>query len=281
MLSFNQTKFYPLAIEGLILAFIVYQMIQHMKVLLILLVFIIPNGKTVIERFKQPDGYQRLIPEANSFGEYLQNFPLKSANTKVYFFNDQEKTNAQHVAVLDIDRGTKDLQQCADAVMRLRAEYLYQEERFKEISFKNFQNVAMSYDKYRQGYRMTNNGFLKLKGADDSKDGFRKYLDMVFNYANTATLQRELINKNLKKIQIGDVFIVATRPYGHAMIVMDVAENSKTKDRVFLLAQSYMPAQDIHIVKNPKGGCWYSIKDIDDKLITPEWTFSGRDLYCF
>lgn len=272
----------PLTIEALFLAFIDYQMFQHMKVLLLLFVFIIPNGKTVIERFKLPDGYQRLKPEANSFGEYLQNFPLKSTNAKVYFFNRKEKISSHHVAVLDIDRGTKDLQQCADAVMRLRAEYLYKQKRFDEISFKNFQNVGMSYKKYCQGYRMTNEGFLKLKGIDNSKEGFRKYLDMVFNYANTATLQRELKNKELKKIQIGDVFIVSnTRPYGHAMIVMDVAENTKTKDRIFLLAQSYMPAQDIHIVKNPQGGCWYNTRDINDKIITPEWTFSSSDLYSF
>ena len=51
-------------------------------------------------------------------------------------------------------------------------------------------------------------------------------------------------------MQIGDVFIKGGFP-GHAVVVLDMAENDRTGQRVFLLAQSYMPAQDIHIMKNP------------------------------
>ena len=49
----------------------------------------------------------------------------------------------------------------------------------------------------------------------------------------------------------------------------------------FLIAQSYMPAQDIHIVKNPKGGVWYSLKDLNIELFTPEWTFPLNALHRF
>jgi Domain of unknown function (4846) len=194
-----------------------------------------------------------------------------------------EKTNSQQMAVLDIDRGTQDLQQCADAVMRLRAEYLYNQKRIEDISFKTFGGVAMNYAQYKQGYRLTNQGFRKTKGVDNSRVGFRKYLDMVFSYANTYTLEKEMkAVKNLKDLQIGDVFIVSNpKSYGHAMIVMDVAENQQTKDKIFLLAQSYMPAQDIHIVKNPRGGVWYSLKDLGNELFTPEWTFPVSALHRF
>jgi hypothetical protein len=242
-----------------------------------------PTGRTVETRFNLPVNYQRLSVNKNSFGEYLRNFPLKNDKAKVYFYNGEEKTNAQQVAVLDIDRGTKDLQQCADVVMRLRAEYLYNQKRIQEISFKTFGGVAMNYDKYKQGYRISNQGFTKIKGADNSGEGFRKYLDMVFSYANTYTLEKEMKTvRDLKDLQIGDVFIVSNpKSYGHAMIVMDVAENSQIKDKIFLLAQSYMPAQDIHIVKNPKGGVWYSLKDLDSQLYTPEWIFPVSALHRF
>jgi hypothetical protein len=242
-----------------------------------------PTGKIVETRFNLPVGYQRVGVVKDSFGAYLRDFPLKEDKSKVYFYNGQEKTNAQQVAVLDIDRGTQDLQQCADAVMRLRSEYLYAKKQFTDISFKTFGGIAMTYDKYKNGYRITNKGFVKAKSADNSKVGFRKYQDMVFNYANTYTLEREMKTvKNLADLQIGDVFIVSNpKSYGHAMIVMDVAENPKTKDKVFLLAQSYMPAQDIHIVKNPKGGAWYSLQDLDSQLYTPEWTFPLTALHRF
>jgi Domain of unknown function (4846) len=242
-----------------------------------------PAGKTVETRFNLPKNYQRLGIEKNSFGEYLRNFLLKNDKAKVYFYNGEEKTNAQQVAVLDIDRGTRDLQQCADAVMRLRAEYLYNQKRIQGISFKTFGGVAMDYGKYKQGYRINSQGFTKIESADNSREGFRKYLDMVFSYANTYTLEKEMKTvKDLKDLHIGDVFIVSNpKSYGHAMIVMDVAENPQTKDKIFLLAQSYMPAQDIHIVKNPKGGAWYSLKDLCNQLYTPEWTFPVSALHRF
>jgi hypothetical protein len=47
-----------------------------------------------------------------------------------------------------------------------------------------------------------------------------------------------------------------------------------------MLAQSYMPAQDIQILKNPNDSDispWYSANFVD-KLLTPEWTFDTGDL---
>jgi Domain of unknown function (4846) len=41
-----------------------------------------------------------------------------------------------------------------------------------------------------------------------------------------------------------------------------------------LLAQSYMPAQDIHLLKNPmqEGSPWFDLAE-GDWLYTPEWVF--------
>ena len=121
------------------------------------------QGKTVETRFNLPIGYQRMAVTKDSFGAYLRTFALKEDKAKVYFYNGQEKTNSQQVAVLDIDRGSKDLQQCADAVMRLRSEYLYARKQFSDISYKTFGGVAMTYDKYKNGYRINNQGFAKSK----------------------------------------------------------------------------------------------------------------------
>ena len=63
------------------------------------------------------------------------------------------------------------------------------------------------------------------------------------------------------------------------MIVVDVAVNSERK-KIFMLAQSYMPAQDIHIVRNPlneKMSPWYEIGEVE-KIITPEWIFKKEQL---
>ena len=59
----------------------------------------------------------------------------------------------------------------------------------------------------------------------------------------------------------------------HAVLVVDVAEHSDGR-RVMALAQSYMPAQQIHVLDNPAspGSPWYAVVP-GEKLATPEWSF--------
>jgi Domain of unknown function (4846) len=242
-------------------------------------------AQSVESRFLPPPKARRLLAEVGSFGAFLQKFPLLPPQTPVRYFDGRTKPNQIQVAVLDIDRGTRDLQQCADAVMRLWAEYLYSQKRSQEIGFHNFAGVLMDWKRYARGFRMTARGYLLVARADSSRRAFRAYLDMVFQYANTFTLEKELSPRPLQQIQPGDVFIVSNpKTYGHAMLVMDMAEDTITKERYFLLAQSYMPAQDIHIVQNSRwlaGGGWYRVADIAPELHTPEWVFRGETLRHF
>ena len=53
---------------------------------------------------------------------------------------------------------------------------------------------------------------------------------------------------DISSMQAGDIFIYGGFP-GHAVTVMAVAKNGEGK-KIFLLSQGYMPAQDIHILKN-------------------------------
>ena len=101
---------------------------------------------------------------------------------------------------------------------------------------------------------------------------------MVFMYAGTLSLSQELPTIAPSNMAIGDIFIKGGSP-GHAVIVMDIAENTKG-EKIFLLAQSYMPAQNIHLLKNPtdsKLSPWYALKDLKI-LETPEWNFTKNDL---
>jgi hypothetical protein len=108
---------------------------------------------------------------------------------------------------------------------------------------------------------------------------FRRYFDMVFAYANTVSLERQLKSVNVEDMQIGDVFMKGPLP-GHCVIVVDMAENEETGEKLFMIAQSYMPAQEIHVLKNykdPSISPWYSI-DFGRVLSTPEWTFYDDQL---
>ena len=86
----------------------------------------------------------------------------------------------------------------------------------------------------------------------------------------------------MQEMKIGDVFIEGGFP-GHAVLVVDMAINNQTGRKTFLLAQSYMPAQEVHILKSPLDPAlnpWYDL-EFGETLYTPEWTFSRNDLRRF
>ena len=245
-------------------------------------------SETLAARIPTPNGYEREAVASGSFGEWLRSLPLKEGRPAVRLYDGRLKSNQSvHVAVVDIDTGNKDLQQCADAVIRLRAEYLYSKQDIPAIHFNFTSGDAAHFSKWSEGYRPVVQGnrvsWQKSAPPDTSYRSFRSYLNTVFTYSGTASLERELQKvPDERDLSAGDVFIQPGFP-GHAVLVVDVSRNVRTGRRVFLLAQSYMPAQDIHILQNPAGGAlgaWYDV-DFGTTLRTPEWTFSAGQLRRF
>ena len=78
------------------------------------------------------------------------------------------------------------------------------------------------------------------------------------------------------------VFIQKGRPFGHAVIVVDMCLNKITGKKLYMLAQSYMPAQETQILVNRNNKTinpWYELKKGD--ILTPEWNFIDTDLRRF
>jgi len=227
------------------------------------------SGAEINTRFLCPIGFIRDSQPTNSYATFLQTFALYNADKKVKYYNGETKNNPVYEAVLKIDVGKRDLQQCADAVMRLRAEYLFKQKRYSEISFRFLGDGKM-------------HSYLSYAGADRSYSKFRKYMNYIFAFANTGSLKKQLKKVNINSAQIGDVFIQSGNPYGHAICIMDMCKDTTTGKTLVLLAQSYMPAQEIHILKNYNNSeisPWYSL---DQKVIdTPEWDFYSSDLKRF
>jgi hypothetical protein len=250
-------------------------------------VLVNPAGKTIAERFLPPKGYTRLTQPENGFGAYLQSFKLKPHGAQVHYYNGAVKPNdGIYAAVLDIDVGNRDLQQCADAIMRLRAEYLYGQKKYDAIHFNFTSGFRAEYSKWQQGYRVQVKGnnctWIKKAAPSTAYASFKDYLQVVFTYAGTLSLEKEMKAVSMDEMQIGDVFIKGGSP-GHAVIVVDMALNEQTGEKLFLLAQSYMPAQEIQILKNPMNPSvspWYST-NFSGPLLTPEWTFQRSHLKRF
>lgn len=237
-----------------------------------------PKGETISERYFPPQGYERVKLEKDSFGTFLRNQKLKPYGEKVLYYNGKAKASKGiYDSAFDVDIGERDLHQCADAAMLLRAEYLYSRKLYDALHFNFTSGFNAEYTKWKQGYRIKvdGNNVSYYKGTEPSNTykSFRSYMNMVMAYAGTLSLEKEMHPVNLKDMEIGDVFIVGGSP-GHAVIVVDLAENQEGK-KVFLLAQSYMPAQQTQLLLNPMDenlSPWYSLEG-KEKLITPEWSF--------
>ena len=247
-----------------------------------------PAAQTLAARFPAPLGCQRVAVATSSWGEWLRWLPLKPAGTKARLFNGQLK-NRQNVvaAVVDIDVPPQDLQQCADAVIRLRAEYVFSHDP-NQVHFHLTTGYDFWFSDFVAGrtFRVVNEEVRPaIRPAEAPTHAtLARYLLPTFGYAGTLSLSRELRPVPLAAVQPGDVLIHGGAP-GHAVLVVDVAENPTSRQRYVLLAQSYMPAQNIHVLRNievPALGAWFAVPGpAAAEFDTPEWTFAREELKRF
>lgn len=245
------------------------------------------SGNTIQQRFQPPLGFMREEESKTSFTYFLRNLSLKPIGSNVLYYDGTVKYNRNvYEAVVNLPIGKQDLHQCADAVMRLRADYFYSQKQFDKIHFNFTNGFRVDFSKWIEGYRIAVKGnktsWVKTAKPSDNYETYWKYLETVFMYAGTASLEKELTTIKISDVKIGDVFIKGGFP-GHAVIVVDVAMNPKTNQKIMLLAQSYMPAQELQILKNPNSSSlnpWYAT-DFGTILKTPEWSFSSTQLKRF
>jgi hypothetical protein len=225
---------------------------------LLLMLLSFTTNETISTRFSAPKGYKRIKAPAGSFSAWLQTRPLKPRGTKTLTYKGSvARTDDYTAAVIDMSIGQYDLQQCADAVIRLKAEYLFGRKDYKAIHFNFTSGFNCDFIHYADGYRyQPNETWKKTAVKDYSYASFLRYLDLVFSYAGTLSLEKELIKvDNPGQIQVGDVFIKGGSP-GHCFIVMNVSINPAGQ-RKFMLAQSFIPAQNIQLLQY--GSPWFSL----------------------
>lgn len=219
-------------------------------------------------RFAAPADFQRVQLQRGDFGSWLRDLPLEPAGTAVHLFDGTEKPRQDvHLAVVSIDVGERDLQQCADAVMRLRAEYLLA--RGLPIVF------------HPEPAKQQHTLLFDPRQPDPGRRRLHRYFTLLFSEAGSASLQAELASAP-GPVHPGDVLIQGGFP-GHAILVVDAVADATGK-RKLMLTQSYMPAQQIHVLKNIDGSPWFDEAALDGKpgLATPEWRpFHRKDVRRF
>ena len=190
-----------------------------------------------------------LVFERSSWQHFLQQLPVVDSLVLDYKGRpvpDQDK----QAGIIPLDVGKKDLQQCADALMRLRAEFLFRQKRFSEIGFHFTSGHFYSWMNYCKGIRPVPNGnsirFVNGQPKPQTHESLRHYLDIVYTYAGTISLAKEL--KPTTDFGVGTVVIQAGSP-GHCFIIIDEARTA-SGEKLFRLAEGYTPAQSIYVLRN-------------------------------
>ncbi len=255
--------------------------------LIYLFFFLISQAQNNIEtKFKPPAGFERVYNDG--YSKFLRQQPLKQKNI-VKYHNGQvrfNKANDIFAAVFDYDIGRLDLHQCADAAIYLRSKYNYMSKFLDKLVYTFTSGSVTNYKDYLAGatYTAIKNGADIEKVYKDPREDnfktFRRWLDLVWNYAGTWSVENyDTFPVDICDIRPGDIFIRGGFP-GHAVSVVDVAINANN-EKVFMLAQSFMPAQEQHILLNPKNNTvWYKL-DNSEIINTPEFIFESNQLKRF
>jgi len=244
--------------------------------------FINPLGTTVETRFMLPDGYERVPAPKNSYAYFLRRLQMLPYGT-IYSNSSSEAHFAGMLNMVQINNMQQDIHLC----VRLRAEYFFKQEQYDKIGFTISNFTRIFYVPWVEGLKLVINDkqhWTKQSAGVDRLRTFYNYLGFIFNHSDINTVQTDLQPISINNIMPGDMFIQISHP-GKAVIVLDVAYNLTTGDRIFLLAKTYSAARTASVLVNPKeawsGSPWYTIKVGENKITTPEFVFYKQDLRRF
>ncbi len=245
------------------------------------------DSLTIRSRVNVPKGYKRVEYAKGSFQEYLRGYKLKPFGSKIINYDNSEYYwQKGHIGILDVPVPKNGLQQCADALIRIRSEYLWGNDRKDEIGFNFTSGHYCSWLKYAEGHRPKINGnkvtFDKTASANHSKSTFYNYLNLIYMYSGTLSLYNELPKiDSTQDLKIGDMLIKGGSP-GHIVMITDEIVNEAGEKR-FLLFQGNTPAQSVHLVKNLEDSTfspWYELK-MNSKIPVSNYTFGNSKFVRF
>jgi len=230
----------------------------------------VPTPDATLEaRFPAPPGYTRVKVEPGSFAEWLRSLPMAPEGTPAKSFSGDVTLAADDdylAGVIAIDVGVSDLQQSSDVIVRLNAEWLWSRGEKSSIGYLSATKLSMPLSRWEKGQRLIPNGAnvfwaVKTKPAELDYAEFRKYLDSVFNWANSTSLApRSVPVPDPTQLLAGDFFLQNQAP-NHVAVVLDVADKP-SGERLALLGQSRNPAESMHVVRPGEATAWFSVRPL-------------------
>ncbi|MDR1406197.1 MAG: DUF4846 domain-containing protein [Prevotellaceae bacterium] len=245
-----------------------------------------PEGKTVLARFDVPHGYQRTDTTPASFAFFLRHLPLLPSGTPVKFHDGAANAACSPAAVIDMETGDKNLQQHAQAVMRLWAEYLFEQQRFPDIHFHIDNGERIPYEQWAEGMKLVIDGkayWTKTPSNPRQYRTFRRYLNFIFTNSSFRTLAQDVELSTAPHIAPGDMLTPGNDTDSVVVMILDAAVHRQTGEMVVLLVSGGSPAQSLHVLQNTAedhtAGAWFPVKN--GTVAAGKMSFSTAQRYRF
>lgn len=219
-----------------------------------------PWNATSVGDISAPVGYSWV---EGSYAAFLRSLPLKPRGSKVQLYTgDHARYQWLSAAVIDLPL-LSNAEQCADMTMRIRAEYLFREGRYSEISFRD-----------------VNGHWLQYRGGN-SRKALESFLKKAYTVCSTFSVSRETEPRPISEVQPGDVLVYPARKWeglGHALLVVDVAR--KGNKVAIMCAEGNTPAREAHIVRNlnPISNPWFFFDGDETAYLVSVFYFKKNEL---
>jgi hypothetical protein len=219
--------------------------------------------------------YQRVeVAEVSDFGHWLRQLALKPVGSPVLSYKGKVRKTAQDTtvaAVISLDIQGRRQEQCMDILIRLYAEYLWQNSSAEGLSLPLPSGVWLSWPAWREGLRPEFHGVqVKLKHqaeADSSFQNYENYLRLIYSESHTQQFYHGLKPIDRQDLKIGD-FIVSRGSKSHAVMIVDLARN-KRGQLVALIGHGDTPACEFYLLNYRINNPWFPINFEQEKLPLP------------
>ena len=244
-------------------------------------------GMTISGRFIPPKGFERADAAIGSYASWLRAMKLKPDGTIAKMWNGAAKNNNAYAAVLDMNIGTNNLQQGVETAIRLNAEYKFNAGKSEAIVYHFVSGFSFSWDKWRQGGRVTVKGSMvnwtNTTKADSSAKTLQEFLQTQFNYTNIHSITAyDLVSVKPEDAQPGDLFVNYN---GAVAVIADIAINASSGEKCLLLVSGFTPAQQPQVLNNLGNAAispWFQApKAPSGELKTSEFTYDWKQLMRF
>lgn len=234
----------------------------------------VPASTALSTRYPVPDGYARVDVDPASFAAWLRGLPVRIDRRAVHDHRGR-RTGGDSAGVIALDVGDKDLQQCADTLLRLHGEWLWSRGRSGEIAYHFTSGDRSSFADWVDGRRLKIEGPkvvpVEVDPVAHDRAALHAWFEQLFMYAGTRSLVLDTDPVGLDRpIAAGDLLLRPGSP-GHVVMVLDVAEG-RDGEQIAVIGQGSMPAQEFHVIPGPIAGAWFRFPAGEDiEVDVPGW----------